>query len=100
MAMLKEYLESGDMDEAAACIGEMRLPQYDYYIVKRALSLAMDRKDREREAVSLLLSSLYGQGISPQQMQKARPRLQPSRNLICYARGKINLNKGKFQAEL
>jgi hypothetical protein len=72
MTMLKEYLESGDTEEAAACIADMSLPQYDYYIVKRALSLAMDRKDREREAISELLSSLYGQCISPQQMQKVR----------------------------
>jgi hypothetical protein len=68
--MLQEYLESGDMEEAARCIGELRLPQYDYYIVKRSITLAMDRKDREREAISVLLSTLYGQCISPQQMQK------------------------------
>jgi MA3 domain len=72
MAILREYLESGDAEEAAACIGELQLPQYDYYIVKRALTLAMDRHDREREAVSLLLSNLYGAGISPTQMIKAR----------------------------
>ena len=70
MRMLQEYLESGDVEEAALCIGSFRLPMYDYYIVKRAITLAMDRKDREREAISTLLSSLYGQCISPQQMQK------------------------------
>jgi hypothetical protein len=72
MHILREYLESGDMDEAACCIGELRLPQYDYYIVKRAITLSMDRKDREKEAISVLLSNLYGQFISPQQMQKVR----------------------------
>lgn len=70
MEILKEYLESGDMAEAAACIGELQLPQYDYYIVKRAVTIAMDRKDREKEAISTLLSNLYGQYISPPQMQK------------------------------
>lgn len=73
---LREYLESGDMVETARCIGELRLPQYDYYIVKRAVTLALDRKEREREAVSVLLSNMYGQYISPQQMQKVRPRGQ------------------------
>lgn len=72
MAMLQEYLESGDAEEAAACIGELRLPQYDFYVVKRALTLALDRRDREREAVSALLSNLYGRALSPAQMQKAR----------------------------
>jgi len=76
MMFLREYLESGDMVETARCIGELRLPQYDYYIVKRAVTLALDRKEREREAVSVLLSNMYGQYISPQQMQKVRPRGQ------------------------
>jgi hypothetical protein len=68
--MLLEYLESHDMAEAGACIAELQLPQYDYYIVKRALTVAADRKDRDREAISALLSHLYGQYVSPQQMQK------------------------------
>lgn len=68
--MLLEYLESQDMAEAGACIAELQLPQYDYYIVKRALTVAADRKDRDREAISGLLSHLYGQYVSPQQMQK------------------------------
>ena len=72
MAILREYLESGDVGEAAACFGELALPQYDFYIAKRALTLALDRRNREREATSILLSALYGQGISPQQMQKAQ----------------------------
>ena len=70
--MLLEYLESHDMVEAGACIAELQLPQYDYYIVKRALTVAADRKDRDREATSALLSHLYGQYVSPQQMQKVR----------------------------
>eukprot|EP00892_Ulva_mutabilis_P003777 jgi/Ulvmu1/1771/UM118_0010.1 len=70
MELLREYLESGDAAEAGACIAELQLPQYDFYLVKRALTLAMDRKDRDREAVSVLLSSLYGQYISPAMMQK------------------------------
>ena len=72
MELLQEYLESGSIDDAAILIGELKLPQYDYYIAKRAITLAMDRKDREREAISLLLSNLYGQSISPQMMQKVR----------------------------
>ena len=71
--MLLEYLESHDMAEAGACIAELQLPQYDYYIVKRALTVAADRKDRDREATSALLSHLYGQYVSPQQMQKVPP---------------------------
>jgi hypothetical protein len=76
MTILKEYLESGDIDEAAACVAELQLPQYDYYIVKRAVMLGLERKDREREAISELLSSLYGQYLSPQMMQKVRSTLE------------------------
>lgn len=75
MELLQEYLESGSIHDAALDIGELTLPQYDYYIVKRAITLAMDRRDREREAISLLLSNLYGQSISPQMMQKVRSGL-------------------------
>lgn len=83
MAILREYLESGDVEEAGACIGELQLPQYDFYIVKRALTLACDRHDREREATARLLADLYGQGISPTQMTKARFLLAYLLRAVC-----------------
>lgn len=88
MTLLREYLESGDAAEAGACIAELQLPQYDFYLVKRALTLAMDRKDRDREAVSVLLSNLYGQYISPAMMQKVRAaaRLHPASCRACCRR--------------
>ncbi len=59
--LLDEYLDSGDIDEAAQSLQELDLPRYDHWFVKRAVTLAMDRHDREREMVSMLLSALYSE---------------------------------------
>ena len=36
-------------------------PELEHVFVKKAVTLAMDRHDREREMASVLLSSLYGE---------------------------------------
>lgn len=41
-----------------------------HYFVKRLVSLALDRKDREREAASALLSGLYAEVLSGATMDK------------------------------
>ena len=43
--------------------------------VAQAVQIAMDRKDRERELVSALLSSLYPDTISDDQMARGFRRL-------------------------
>ena len=39
-------------------------PELEHVFVKKAVTLAMDRHDREREMTSVLLSSLYGEVTS------------------------------------
>ena len=68
--LLEEYLDSGDIDEAAQSLQELDLPRYDHWFVKRAITLAMDRHDREREMVSVLLSALYSEVVSADQMAR------------------------------
>ena len=36
-------------------------PELEHVFVKKVVTLAMDRHDRERELASVLLSSLYGE---------------------------------------
>lgn len=46
-----------------------------HYFVKRLVTASLDRRPREREMASVLLSSLYSEVISPDQMQKGFARL-------------------------
>eukprot|EP00879_Flechtneria_rotunda_P027618 GHRR01029593.1.p1 GENE.GHRR01029593.1~~GHRR01029593.1.p1 ORF type:complete len:199 (+),score=60.34 GHRR01029593.1:872-1468(+) len=49
-----------------------------HYFVKRLVTLALDRKDKEREMASSLLSNFYAEVISADQMQKGFARLVES----------------------
>lgn len=68
--LLEEYLDSGDIDEAAQSLQELDLPRYDHWFVKRAITLAMDHHDREREMVSVLLSTIYSEVVSAEHMAR------------------------------
>lgn len=68
--LLEEYWASGDVAEVARVMREMDLPLYDHFFVKKALTRAMDKHDREREMTSMLLSALYSEVIAPDQMLK------------------------------
>lgn len=46
-----------------------------HVVAIQAVQIAMDRKDRERELVSAVLSSLYPQAISADQMARGFTRL-------------------------
>jgi programmed cell death protein 4 len=41
-----------------------------HYFVKRLLTCALDRNNREREMASVALSSLYAVVVPPEQVQK------------------------------
>ena len=60
-SIVEEYFASGDVDEVATSLGDLGAPEMLHYFVKRLLVLALDRKDREREMASSLLSSLYAE---------------------------------------
>jgi len=69
-AIVEEYFASGDIGEVAASLEDLGAPDFMHYFVKRAVVLALDRKDREREMTSVLLSSLYAEVIPPDQVRK------------------------------
>jgi hypothetical protein len=45
---LEEYFSSSDTDELKRCVSELACPEYSYELVKRAVSMSLDRGDRER----------------------------------------------------
>ncbi|KAI9909668.1 hypothetical protein PsorP6_014660 [Peronosclerospora sorghi] len=66
--ILEEYFTSGDADEVLSSLNELDEPEYNYEVVKRAMTMAMDKNDKERELASRLLSTLYLDGLTAGQV--------------------------------
>ncbi|TMW59276.1 hypothetical protein Poli38472_004345 [Pythium oligandrum] len=66
--ILEEYLTSGDVDEVKSSLRELNADDFKYEVVKRAITMSMDKHDKEREMVSRLLSELYLNGLTPSQI--------------------------------
>jgi hypothetical protein len=60
---LSEYFVSGDRLEVERCMRETWIPDFHFEMVKRTITMAMDRNARGCEAASLLLSFLHGRSI-------------------------------------
>lgn len=61
--LVEEYLLSRDVDEAAQCVREMRVPHFHHELVKRAVVLSLDGKEADQRAVSALLAHLHAQVV-------------------------------------
>ncbi|XP_027089977.1 MA3 DOMAIN-CONTAINING TRANSLATION REGULATORY FACTOR 2-like [Coffea arabica] len=73
--IIEEYFATDDITSTANELRELGMPNYDFYFVKKLISIAMDRRDKEKEMAAVLLSSLYADIIDPQQMYKGFIRL-------------------------
>ncbi|KAL5703543.1 MA3 DOMAIN-CONTAINING TRANSLATION REGULATORY FACTOR 2 [Ranunculus cassubicifolius] len=71
----EEYFATDDVVSAANELKEVDKPGYNFYFVKKLLSIAMDRHDKEKEMAALLLSSLYANVIDPPQIYKGFSKL-------------------------
>ncbi|KAI3717816.1 hypothetical protein L1987_69668 [Smallanthus sonchifolius] len=69
-SIIDEYFTTGDVDLAASELRELRSSEYHPYFIKRLVSMAMDRHDKEKEMASVLLSSLYSDVISSTQIKQ------------------------------
>ncbi|KAF2314144.1 hypothetical protein GH714_023692 [Hevea brasiliensis] len=69
ISIIEEYFSTGDVEVAASDLRELGSSQYHPYFIKRLVSMAMDRHDKEKEMASVLLSSLYAAVISPLQIR-------------------------------
>jgi programmed cell death protein 4 len=65
---VKEYFDSCDSDEVIRTLLELNCQEYHREIVKKAISLAMDKGPRERELTSRLLTSLHPTPMSDKDM--------------------------------
>lgn len=70
VSLIEEYFTTGDVDVAASDLRELGSSEYHPYFVKRLVSMAMDRHDKEKEMASVLLSALYADVISPAQISQ------------------------------
>ncbi|XP_062026150.1 MA3 DOMAIN-CONTAINING TRANSLATION REGULATORY FACTOR 1 [Rosa rugosa] len=68
-SIIEEYFSTDDVGQAASDLRELSSSQYHPYFIKRLVSMAMDRHDKEKEMASVLLSALYADVISPAQIQ-------------------------------
>ncbi|KAG6633245.1 hypothetical protein I3843_12G033800 [Carya illinoinensis] len=68
VSVIEEYFSTGDVDLAASDLREIGSSEYHPYVIKRLVSMAMDRHDKEKEMASVLLSALYADVISPNQI--------------------------------
>lgn len=76
--LLREYVESGDTNEACRCIRELGVSFFHHEVVKRALVLAMEKRTAEPLIFKLLKEAAEEGLISSSQMVKGFSRLADS----------------------
>lgn len=69
-AIVEEYFSTDDITTTANELRELAMPYYHFYFIKKLVSVAMDRHDKEKEMAAVLLSSLYADTIDPSQVHK------------------------------
>lgn len=73
--IISEYYISGDANEAKQSLMEMESLKYHFEIVKRSISLSLDKHEKEREMTSRLLSELYPDVLNTHDIGKGFKRL-------------------------
>lgn len=62
--IIREYFLSDDIPELIRSLEDLAAPEYNPIFIKKLITLAMDRKKREKEMASVLLSALSMEIIS------------------------------------
>ncbi|KAG1358906.1 hypothetical protein COCNU_08G003520 [Cocos nucifera] len=70
VTIIEEYFTTGDVELAASDLKDLGADEYHHYFVKKLVSMAMDRHDKEKEMASVLLSALYADVISSAQISQ------------------------------
>ncbi|XP_038712763.1 MA3 DOMAIN-CONTAINING TRANSLATION REGULATORY FACTOR 2 [Tripterygium wilfordii] len=76
--IVEEYFANDDVVSTANELRELGMPVYNYYFVKKLVSTAMDRNDKEKEMAGVLLSALYANIIDSQQVYRGFTKLVES----------------------
>jgi len=75
ISTLEEYFHSEDVEDTIRSLRELSCPEYHHEIVKRSISLSLDRNDRERELVSKLLNAAHPSLLAAKHLQTGFTRL-------------------------
>ncbi|XP_020103812.1 uncharacterized protein LOC109720881 [Ananas comosus] len=81
--IIEEYFTTDDITSTANELRDLNWPSFHYYFVKKLVSMAMDRHDKEKEMAAILLSSLYSEVIEPTQVYKGFCKLIESSDDLC-----------------
>jgi len=73
--LLEEYLISGDAKEAEQCIKDLNAPQYYAKIIEQAISITLEKHQKDRDSMSKLLADLTPDIFSEQDFVKAFKQL-------------------------
>ncbi|KAJ7290852.1 hypothetical protein O6H91_06G024600 [Diphasiastrum complanatum] len=76
--LVGEYFATGNVADTASDLRDLGSPDYHHYFVKKLISMALDRHDREKEMAAVLLSALYADVVEPEQLAKGFTRLLES----------------------
>ncbi|XVE60865.1 hypothetical protein DITRI_Ditri05aG0161100 [Diplodiscus trichospermus] len=76
--IVEEYFATDDVLSATNELRELAMPSYNYYFVKKLVSMAMDRHDQEKEMAAVLLSELYADVIDAPQVYRGFSKLVES----------------------
>ncbi|GAB5357171.1 hypothetical protein AAMO2058_000351100 [Amorphochlora amoebiformis] len=68
--ILKEYLDSEDVEELSTCFKEMKMPYLGFELIKQGVSLSMDRGPRERELISRMIVEVSGKVVPREETSK------------------------------
>jgi hypothetical protein len=68
--ILQEYFDSCDSDEVIRSIEELHCKEYHPDVVKKAISISLDRHPRERELISRLLTCLHPSPLKDRDMEE------------------------------
>lgn len=70
LTIIEEYFSTGDVELAASDLRDLGSDEYHHYFVKKLISMAMDRHDKEKEMASVLLSALYADVMKAAQISQ------------------------------
>ncbi|CAM8878175.1 unnamed protein product [Rhodiola kirilowii] len=76
--IVEEYFSTDDIVSTANELRELGKPNYAFYFVKKLISMAMDKDDKEKEMAAVLLSTLYADVLDPIQVFKGFAKLVES----------------------
>lgn len=68
--ILQEFFDSCDTDEVLRSIEELQCKEYHPDVVKKAISISLDRHPRERELISRLLTCLHPSPLKDRDMEE------------------------------